>query len=408
MARRGIDLKATGEAHIVAFAYVCAPGQGSEPGSGWSWARILAGLGETWVIYRPYAGMADALAARLAVVPERDHLHLVPVELPRWAGFVTTDLPVVRHQRLQYLIWQALALREARRLHRRVRFDLSWHLTWANIWMGTAAALVGPPLVYGPAGGGVDAPWRLLPELGVTGAGGEVLRYIVRRAARLSNPLVRLSWRRARLILAQNPETLRFLPRSVRGKAAILPNVVFDEVRVTCRTRVMAGKNVGLVVGRLLPLKGVALALRALEELPGWTLIVCGDGPDRARLEALVTGRGLGARVRFLGQLPREEVLRLMREEADVLLFPSLHEEGGWAVAEAAANGLPVVCLDRGGPPMLGGHVVVPSSPRGTARDLARAAQAAVVSARPLAQRRDVETTRERLLSIMGEHNLLD
>ena len=37
---------------ILAFAYACEPGRGSEPGAGWSWARMLAGLGETWVVTR--------------------------------------------------------------------------------------------------------------------------------------------------------------------------------------------------------------------------------------------------------------------------------------------------------------------------------------------------------------------
>ena len=35
---------------ILAFAYACEPAQGSEPGAGWAWARMLAHQGETWVI----------------------------------------------------------------------------------------------------------------------------------------------------------------------------------------------------------------------------------------------------------------------------------------------------------------------------------------------------------------------
>ena len=37
---------------ILAFAYACEPARGSEPGAGWAWARMLARLGETWVITR--------------------------------------------------------------------------------------------------------------------------------------------------------------------------------------------------------------------------------------------------------------------------------------------------------------------------------------------------------------------
>lgn len=44
-----------------------------------------------------------------------------------------------------------------------------------------------------------------------------------------------------------------------------------------------------------------------------------------------------------------------MHEESDTFLFPSLHDEAGWAVAEAIASGLPVVCLDHGGPRVVAG-----------------------------------------------------
>jgi glycosyltransferase involved in cell wall biosynthesis len=40
---------------------------------------------------------------------------------------------------------------------------------------------------------------------------------------------------------------------------------------------------------------------------------------------------------------------------ADVLLFPSFHDSGGWVVAEALRVGCPVLCLDLGGPPNLVG-----------------------------------------------------
>jgi glycosyltransferase involved in cell wall biosynthesis len=66
-----------------------------------------------------------------------------------------------------------------------------------------------------------------------------------------------------------------------------------------------------------------------------------------------------------------------MREESDVFLFPSLHDEGGWVIAEALAARLPVVCLDRGGPPTIGGTGVVPTRVSNTVKDLAQAVRIA-------------------------------
>jgi glycosyltransferase involved in cell wall biosynthesis len=54
----------------------------------------------------------------------------------------------------------------------------------------------------------------------------------------------------------------------------------------------------------------------------------------------------------MLGRRPRDEVLSALTQ-ADVLMFPSMHDSGGWAVAEAVRAGCPVVCLDVGGPPLI-------------------------------------------------------
>jgi glycosyltransferase involved in cell wall biosynthesis len=73
-----------------------------------------------------------------------------------------------------------------------------------------------------------------------------------------------------------------------------------------------------------------------------------------------------------------------MRSEADVLLFPSLREEAGWVVVEALASGLPVVCLDRGGPRALGGDAAltarVEDDPEAVASSLARLLQGGLPS----------------------------
>jgi DNA-binding CsgD family transcriptional regulator len=78
---------------------------------------------------------------------------------------------------------------------------------------------------------------------------------------------------------------------------------------------------------------------------------------EAAAFQTLAKRLELEDRVRFLGRIPRERLLQTMREDADVLLFPSLREEAGWVVAEAVASGLPVVCLDQGGPPLLAAGV---------------------------------------------------
>ena len=94
-----------------------------------------------------------------------------------------------------------------------------------------------------------------------------------------------------------------------------------------------------------------------------------------------------------------------MREDADVFIFPSLHEEGGWAVGEAMAIGLPVVCLDRGGPPVIVGRGVPTSGETETVHRLAHEMDDALLRPRTMKPMPTIEHRREELIALLqGSH----
>ena len=77
-------------------------------------------------------------------------------------------------------------------------------------------------------------------------------------------------------------------------------------------------------------------------------LVIAGDGPDRARLEALA--KRSGADVRFAGRVPDEELLALYAT-AGAVIFPPADEDYGYIALEAFLSKKPVVtCTDSGGP----------------------------------------------------------
>ena len=362
---------------IVAFAYTFDPDSGSEGGVGWTWSQLLAGIGPVTILVRDPTGRRAAVESALAALPPDRRFQLVYIELPVWL------LPLLRHhrwKRIEYLIWMRTALAVARRLHAEAPFDLAWHLTWANAWMGTSASMIGVPFVLGPVGAGAGPPWRLVPILGAKGVVAELVRSALRTVSRHVNPFAHQAWRRASLVLAQNPETRQWLPEAVRNRTVVMPNALFEDPPGIRASRPPGDPPVVLFAGRLLPWKGAMLALRATALLPGWRLIVCGDGAEAARLRREAARMGITDRVDFRGWTSRNEVLRIMRDEADVLAFPSLHDEGGWTVAEATAIGLPTVCLDRGGPPVLGGLPIHAGWPGRTARLFAEGLRAAIGS----------------------------
>jgi D-inositol-3-phosphate glycosyltransferase len=113
-----------------------------------------------------------------------------------------------------------------------------------------------------------------------------------------------------------------------------------------------------LFVGRIQPLKGVAVAVRSLAALgrdhgdPRLVIVGGPSGPEGAaevgRVEALVDELGLADRVSFVPPQPHE-LLSTFYRAADVCLVPSRSESFGLVALEAAACGTPVVASDVGG-----------------------------------------------------------
>jgi glycosyltransferase involved in cell wall biosynthesis len=353
---------------ILVLAYACEPGKGSEPGTGWMWSRMLSRFGDVVVITRSNNRSSIESAA-----PEHGHpIHFEYADLPEWARFWKRGKGGIR---LYYVLWQIAAYRKARRLMRNQSFDLLWHVSIANAWLGSAFGLFKRPFVFGPVSGGVPSCWRL-SIVGRRGLIEEVGRSLVRTLARPLNPLARLAWARSALILTNNEDTSRWLPRRHRAKTEVFPNVVLETTDQVGR-KVNPERHKAIYAGELLHWKGIALAIAALDHLPGWTLDIYGKGPDEPRLRSLVRDRGMTERVRFMGWVERQDLFHVMETEADVLLFPSLHDELGWVVAEALTHGLPVVSLDRGGPGSLGATTVPFNGLERTAADLAMAVRTA-------------------------------
>ncbi len=103
-----------------------------------------------------------------------------------------------------------------------------------------------------------------------------------------------------------------------------------------------------LSVGALIARKGHALVIEAMTRLPDATLMIAGQGPERATLETLIATRGLGERVRLLGAQPHE-ALPALTAAADVGVLASASEGLANAWVESLACGTPLVISDVGG-----------------------------------------------------------
>ena len=106
------------------------------------------------------------------------------------------------------------------------------------------------------------------------------------------------------------------------------------------------------IVGRLIPIKGHDVLLRALaavrQQLPGVTLRIAGDGPLEATIRTTVRELGLDDVVSFLG---RVAPVAPAFEESDIVVVPSFGEGFGMVALEAMERGRPVIASAVGGLP---------------------------------------------------------
>jgi D-inositol-3-phosphate glycosyltransferase len=236
----------------------------------------------------------------------------------------------------------------------------SYDLVHAHYWLSV------------PAGAMAKARWGV-PLVGSFHTLGEVKN--LASAAGRPEPVVRMAGEReaaaaADLILAPTDEeahNLVALYGADRGRIRVVPPGV-DPAWFAPRPREAARRALGidgplaLFVGRLQPLKGPDLAIRAVAEARraapdvagGLTLAVVGgpsgpDGPDYVEgLHRLARELGVAKAVRFFGPV-RHQDLPQMYSAADLLVAPSRSESFGLAALEAQACGVPVVAAALGG-----------------------------------------------------------
>jgi len=339
---------------ILISAYACHPlaTEDSYPGEailGWNLVRQLSRRHELWVITRAYNREAIERAQKQG---EAAHVTFLYLALPRaFEGLLRNFFGF----RIYYLFWQIKAYRIARRIHRRVLFEAFHQITFSNDWMPSfIGALLPIPFLWGPIGGGQEVPPALLKEL-------DWKNRALERARGLGQAFWRRSYfrtkgvRRAAAILVCNRETEgKILPYNRKIHFFPVNGIAPGDCPAEAGLQSPGGSKFRILfAGRLDPIKGLRLGLKAFEQFslknPNAVLEIVGSGPQEASLKRFAAARNLRSNIVWTPWLRRPELLSKMAG-CDVFLFPSFRDGGGAVVVEAMAAGKPVIGLDVGGP----------------------------------------------------------
>ena len=271
--------------------------------------------------------------ARHALAPAQETHHGIEVLHPRFPV-----VPKIGMTAAPFLLYWSM-LPFIRRLQNEGRqFDLiDAHYMYpdgvAAVWLGKKLGL---PVVVTSRGTDVSLiPQYPLPRRLIQGAirGAAAL---VTVSAALKTALVALGAPDQKVTVLRNGvDTSLFRPAADR-----------DSIRASLGLKRKTLVSVGLLIDR----KGHHRTIEAMSHLPEHELLIAGEGPERARLTALIEKLGLTDRVRLLGARPHD-TLPALYSAADASVLASSRE--GWAnvLLESMACGTPVVASNIWGNP---------------------------------------------------------
>ncbi|MEM9881657.1 MAG: glycosyltransferase [Planctomycetota bacterium] len=332
----------------------------SVPLEGWSHARALAEVADVHLVTQ--VRNRDAIV-RAGLTEGRDFTAIdsekVAARMHRLAGLLRGGkgkgwTTVMAFNAVSYRYFERLVWRQFGGAIKRGAYDLVHRLTPLSPTLPSPIAgrvrRAGVPFIWGPINGGVawpadfDAARR---------AEKEWLSY-VRGLYRLI-PGYAATRRHCHTIITGSQATHEQVAGRYHDRCVYIPENGIDPDRFAVRrTRVVRdGEPLRLVfVGRLVPYKGADMLLEAVAGLVRdgkVTVTILGDGPERAKLDAIVEREGLSAGVSLPGFVEHEQLQHELASH-DVFAFPSVREFGGAAVLEAMAVGLVPVVVGYGGP----------------------------------------------------------
>lgn len=336
---------------ILYSAFECNPLKGSDMYVGWSWANKMSMLHDVHVLTSAHNKDDIETYSKSHRIKAIFHY----IDVPSWVN----NIP--KGYFLRYLIWNKIAYRYAKSLHKEMHFDIVHHVSIADFRMtGDLWRLRGVKYVYGPVGGGQTISPVLAKYVGKHKLV-EKMREIINYAA-LSLPSYKKAIRNSTRVFVSNYETIAVMRKYLGHNVEFMQDceLGIDKKYLESRkelTHSTSEKVHILLSGRLKYRKGVAFLLDAVARMKTTTPFVVdiyGSGEEWANLLEQRKTLNLENKVIMHGNVSYEKMQKI-NMTSDIYVLPSLRETTGTAVVEAMANKLPVVALEQNGVKLLVG-----------------------------------------------------
>ena len=250
---------------VLISAYSCEPGKGSEPGVGWNIAREVARHHQVWVLTRPDESK-DAIEAELARNPI-PNLKFVYFTLPFWQD--SMRLGQSGAMQIHYYLWQMQAYLVARRLHKEINFDVAHHVTFVRYSTPSWLSLLPVPFVWGPVGGGEQAPKPFFKDFSSKAKRYEKLRWLAHKMGEI-DPFTRLTAQRSAVVRATTHDTAKQLSQmgATQVQIASESGLAPEEIDALNNCPMPEAAPLRFIsMGRLLHWKGFYLGIQLLLRL---------------------------------------------------------------------------------------------------------------------------------------------
>ena len=351
---------------ILLIAYASEPGAGSEYGVGWMVPTTMAAEFPQMEIYVLTRSRCREKIERALGELEMRNLRFLFYDIPKWTTY-PNEMKSRWGEQINYLLWQILARRFVRQLHKEIHFDVVHHLTFNQYRTPSPGFWIDIPFVMGPIGGAEKISPALWQDL-------EPHTLRKERFRRRGTDLPVFGWmtrrcKNRKLILCSSRENLQALKTYTSATCRVeeLAAIGYDEKDFEIAGGPRTKEQFTLIyAGKAFDWKGLHIFLRAfghafdMEERRQMLIYLVGIRfeDEQRKVKAWAEELGLAEQIRLVPFVPRNELLEL-EATCHLQVYPAFRDSGSMSVLEGCALACPTVCLDAGGQDIFDDDIVL-------------------------------------------------